>query len=157
MANCSEYLLDDLLAITAIPIANISSGDPSSPVNALTPTIAAFSPTMTGAIAVGSQTDADVPIIRGSGKAKDDEGDSVAGRLHTVTVSCEVDDRDGAVWAPLLMLERSQRHLMLTFRGGARAFVAASQDTYVCTVERNGAKTTLQFKIQCLMGIQRFV
>jgi len=152
--SCKEYQLDDLMAITAVPIANISASDPASPVNKLTPTLAAFTPTTTGAITIGMQAGADIPIMRDSGKAKDDESDSVAGRLHTVSVSCEVDDRDGAVWAPLLTLERSQRHLILTFRGGARAFVAASQDTYICTVERNGAKTSVAFKIQNLMGIQ---
>lgn len=157
MGSCKEYQLDDLMAITAIPLANISAGDTASPVNSLTPTVAAFSPPMTGAITIGSQPGASVPVMRGTGKAKDDENDSVAERLHTVTVQCEVDDRDGAVWAPLLTLERSQRHLILTFRGGARAFVAASQDTYVCTVERNGAKTSVAFKIQNLMGIQLMV
>ena len=155
--SCKEYQLDDLMAITAVPIANIPASDPASPVNKLTPTVAAFTPTMTGAITIGLQRGADIPIMRDSGKAKDDESDSVSGRLHTVSVQCEVDDRDGAVWAPLLTLERSQRHLVLTFRGGARAFVAASQDTYICTVERNGAKTSVAFRIQNLMGIQLMV
>ena len=155
--SCKEYQLDDLMAITAVPIANISASDTASPVNKLTPTVAAFTPAMNGAITIGMQAGADIPIMRDSGKAKDDESDSVAGRLHTVTVQCEVDDRDGAVWAPLLTLERSQRHLILTFRGGARAFVAASQDTYICTVERNGAKTSVAFRIQNLMGIQLMV
>lgn len=155
--SCKEYQLDDLMAITAVPIANISASDTASPVNKLTPTVAAFTPAMTGAITIGMQAGADIPIMRDTGKAKDDESDSVAGRLHTVTVQCEVDDRDGAVWAPLLTLERSQRHLILTFRGGARAFVAASQDTYICTVERNGAKTSVAFRIQNLMGIQLMV
>ena len=155
--SCKEYQLDDLMAITAVPVANISAASATSPVNALTPTVASFTPTMTGAIAIGMQPGADIPIMRDTGKAKDDESDSVSGRLHTVSVQCEVDDRDGAVWAPLLTLERSQRHLILTFRGGARAFVAASQDTYICTVERNGAKTSVAFRIQNLMGIQLMV
>lgn len=155
--SCKEYQLDDLMAITAVPVANISAASAMSPVNALTPTVASFTPTMTGAIAIGMQPGADIPIMRDTGKAKDDESDSVSGRLHTVSVSCEVDDRDGAVWAPLLTLERSPRHLLLTFRGGARAFVSASQYTYVCTVERNGAKTSVAFRIQNLMGIQLMV
>ena len=156
--NCKEIQLDDVLAITAVPVANISAGDVSSPVNSLTPTIADFTPSLTGAIAVGLQTPAAgvtlVPIKRNTGKAKDDTSDSVAGRLHTVTVTCEVDDTESPVWASLYVLERTARHLMLTFRGGARAFVAATEDTYMCTVERDGAKTSLTFKIQCLMGMQ---
>ena len=78
----------------------------------------------------------------------------MAGRLHTVTVQCEVDDRDGTVWADLLKLERTPAHLLLTFRGGIRAFVQGSIDTYHCEVERDGAKTSVQFKVQSLMGIQ---
>ena len=155
--SCREFLLDDIMAVTAVPVGNIGTADPSSPANAMTPAIAAFSPPMAGAIAIGAQAGADIPIMRGTGKAKDDEADSVAGRLHTVTATCEVDDRDGEVWADLLTLERSQRHLLLTFRGGARAFVSASVDTYTCTVERNGAKTSVQFRIRNLMGIQLLV
>ena len=170
MNNCSEYLLDDLMAITAIPVDDIPSGDISSPVNRLTPTIPeeAFSPTLTNAIVIGLQpatTDgALVPIMRKSGKAKDDEGDSVSGRLHTVTVQCEADDRETetdetgqTVYDHLLTLERTPCHLLLQFRGGARAFVSATEDTYLCNVERDGAKTSVAFKIQCLMGIQIIV
>ena len=159
--NCKEIQLDDVLAITALPLANISSSDVSSPVNSLTPTVTSFTPSYTGAITVGLQSPAQgvtlVPIKRNTGKAKDDSSDSVAGRLHTVTVSCEVDDTEAAVWASLYVLERTARHLLLTFRGGARAFVAATEDTYTCTVERDGAKTSLTFKIQCLMGMQLIV
>jgi hypothetical protein len=159
--NCKEIQLDDVLAITAVPIANISAGDVNSPVNSLTPTIADFTPSLTGAIAVGLQAPAVnvplIPIERNTGKAKDDSSDSVAGRLHTVTVSCEVDDTEASAWNNLLTLERSPRHLILTFRGGARAFVAATEDTYLCTCERDGAKTTLTFKIQCVMGMQLLV
>lgn len=163
MNSCKEYSLDDLMAVCAIPLANIPSGDPASAANRLTPTIqsSSFSPSLTGAITIGVLPALEggdlIPIRRGTGKAKDDSQDAVAGRLHTVTVSCEADDRDGAVWAPLLTLERSQRHLLLTFRGGARAFVAATEDSYLCTVERDGAKTTVQFRVQNLMGIQLIV
>ena len=54
----------------------------------------------------------------------------------------------------LLKLERTPAHLLLTFRGGIRAFVQGSIDTYHCEVERDGAKTSVQFKVQSLMGIQ---
>lgn len=159
--NCKEIQLDDVLAITALPLANISASDVSSVLNKLTPTVPSFTPSYTGAIAVGLQAPAVgvalIPIERNTGKAKDDSSDSVAGRLHTVTVSCEVDDTEASVWNDLLTLERSPRHLLLTFRGGARAFVAATEDTYLCTVERDGAKTTLTFKIQCVMGMQLLV
>ncbi len=159
--NCKEIQLDDVLGIVALPIANIPAGDISSPVNVLTPTVPDFTPSYTGAIAIGLQAPAQgvtlVPIERGTGKAKDDSGDSVAGRLHTVQVSCDVDDRDASAWSPLFTLERTPRHLILTFRGGQRAFIAATEDNYTCTVERDGAKTSVIFKIQCLMGMQLIV
>ena len=164
MTNCKEFMLDDLMAITAIPVANISTSDPASPANSVGPTIikSGFNPSFTGAIVVGLQPvtvgGALVPIRKHTGKAKDDEGDSVAGRLHTVTVNCEVDDRDGAVWAYLLALERTPSHLLLTFHDGVtQGFASATQDSYMCNVERYGAKTTVAFKIHNLMGIQLLV
>jgi hypothetical protein len=37
------------------------------------------------------------------------------------------------------------------------AFVAATRDSYLCEVERNGAKTSVSFRIYNLMGIQLIV
>jgi len=190
MNGCLEFLLDDLTAVTAIPVGNIPAASAGSVANCLAPTVpsAPFvpevpdlsgggsgsqepggggttvrpgtvpNPVYAGAITVGMRAPADgvtlVPIRRGTGRAKDDEGDGTAGRLHTVTVTVEADDRDAAAWAALLALERTPRHLLLTFRGGARAFVSATRDTYLCTVERDGSKTSVQFRVQDLMGIQ---
>lgn len=163
--NCKEFVLDDMMAITAIPIADVSASDPSSPVNILAPTISStgFSPALTHAIVIGLKTAGEtagtvIPIKRMTGKAKDDEGDSVAGRLHTVTVTCEVDERGGEIWTHQLTLERTAHHLLLTFRDGAtRGFVAASEDSYLCNIERDGGKTTVTFRIHCLMGIQMII
>ena len=157
MSNCKEFLLDDLMAITAIPVADFSLGTQSWQ---LRPTIATadFSPPIANAIVIGQQAIAVggslIPIRRHTGSAKDSESDSVAGRLHTVTVSCKVDDRDDTAWNHLLTMERTPCHLLLTFRGGQRAFVAATQDTYMCEVERNGSETSISFKVYNLMGIQ---
>ena len=156
MNNCKEFELDDLLAVTAIPVADYSLGTRGWQ---LRPTIPAdsFSPTLTNAIVISVPTATGgtvIPIIRSTGKAKDDTSDSVDGRQHTVTVSCEADDRDGATWDHLLTLERTPCHLLLTFRGGTKAFVSATRDTYLCEVGRDGAKTNVQFKVRNLMGIQ---
>ena len=170
MNNCKEFLLDDLTAITAIPVSDIPANSPSSPANSLTPTISAagFSATLTHAITIGQQPATTggtlIPIMRLTGKAKDDESDQTAGRLHKVTVNCQIDDRDMSadgngltVLDHLLTLERTPSHLLLTFRDQSRAFVQASKDTYLCTVDRDGAKTSVQFRIECLMGIQMLV
>jgi hypothetical protein len=161
MTNCKEYVLDDLMAVTAIPVSDFSPGFAAWQ---LTPTIpsAGFSPTLTRAIVIGQKPAVAggslIPIVKLTGKAKDDETDSVAGRLHKVAVTCQVDDRDGGVWADLLTLERRQSHLLLTFRDGTtRGFVQATGDTYICTVERDGAKTSVAFHIQNTMGIQLIV
>lgn len=160
MNNCKEYILDDVMAITAIPLADLYLGTSSWQ---LTPTIpiGQFSPTLSNAITIGlypvTTGGALVPIKHRTGKAKDDESDSVAGRLHTVTVQCEVDGRDDSVWDRLFKLERENNHLLLTFRDGTRAFVLATEDTYLCNVERDGAKTSVTFRIQNLMGIQLIV
>ena len=150
MTGCSEFILDDVLAVTAIPVTDMPADNPSSPVNSLEPTIRAngFRPVLTHAVTIGLRPATDggalIPVIRHTGKARDEESDSVAGRLHTVTVTCEIDSRDGTVWADLLMLERTPSHLVLTFRDGVtRAFVSASRDTYTCSTGRDGAKTTV--------------
>lgn len=180
MNSCKEFILDDLMAITAIPIANISAGDVASPANILTPSIVSdlFSPSLTGAIVIGLKPatagGALIPIRKHTGKTKDEESDSVAGRLHTVTVTCEADDRDTSkdaggknVFDYLLALERAPHHLLLSFRShrwsddaqdpGTQAFVAVDRDGYQCSVDRDGAKVSVQFRIQNLMGMQVIV
>lgn len=172
MNDCKEFLLDDLKAITAIPVSDVPAGDVSSPVNIFTPTFPSddFNPTLDNAVVIGRQaatTDGVlVPINRSSGTAKDNTQDSVAGRLHTVTVDCEVDERGGEIWAPIAAmdnvpcsqrLERTAHHLLLSFRDGTQGFVSASNDTYVCTVEREGEKVKVAFRIQNLTGIQLLV
>ena len=167
MPNCKEFVLDDLMAITAIPVTDFNpgfSGWQLQPVIA----VAAFSPTLTRAITIGQRPATTggilIPIMRLTGKAKDDESDQTAGRLHKVTVNCQIDDRDLSRDASgmtaldhLLSLERTPSHLLLTFRDKSRAFVQANKDTYLCTVDRDGAKTSVQFRIECLMGIQMLV
>lgn len=157
MNNCKEFDLDDVMAVVAIPVTDYNPGTAPWQLRPVIPATG-FSPTLTNAITIGIQAATTggslIPIRRKTGKAKDSTGDSVAGRLHTVNVNCEVDDRDGTVWADLLKLERTPAHLLLTFRGGIRAFVQGSIDTYHCEVERDGAKTQVSFKVQCLMGIQ---
>lgn len=164
MTNCKEFILDDVMAVTAIPLANIPASSITSPVNQLTPTLPKSSiatSMLAGSITIGLQPavlgGTLIPIMRKSGKAKDDENDSVAGRLHTVTVTCEADDRDPSVWNHLLTLERTPSHLLLTFRDNTRAFVAATQDTYLCTIERDGSKTSINLRVQNIMGIQLLV
>lgn len=164
MTNCKEFFLDDMMAVTAIPVGNIPMTSPSSPACQLTATIAAGTVTtamLANSITIGRQAEGQngtlIPIMRLTGKAKDDESDSVAGRLHKVTVTCQVDDRDATVFDSLLRLERTPAHLLLTFRDLSRAFVCGSRDTYLCQVDRDGAKTSVQLRIECLMGIQMMV
>ena len=159
MKTCSEILLDDLLTITAIPLGDVSIG---TAVWQITPTIPKdeFSPTLDNAVDIGrhqGEANTFVTMSRNSGKAKDDTGDSVAGRLHTVSVKCKVDDRDGSVRDTLLMLERTPHHLLLTFLGEQQAFVQATKDNYACTVERYGAETSVAFKVYNIMGVQLLV
>lgn len=155
--SCKEFNLDDLLAITAIPVTDYSLGTRDWQ---LKPTIlnTAFSPPLTNAIAIGIMPATAggklIPIMRASGKVKDTEDDSVAGRKHSVSVSFEADDRESVVWNYLFSLERTPCHLLLTFRGGTRGFVAATEDTYMCEVDRSGGKTSVSFKIENLMGVQ---
>lgn len=160
MTNCKEFVLDDAIAITAIPVTDFNIGTAQWQ---LTPTITktGFTPTLANAITIGMSPATTngtlIPIIRTTGKAKDDEGDSVAGRMHTVTATCQVDERDNTIWDNLLTLERTPSHLLLTFRDKTQAFVAATKDSYLFTVERDGAKTSVQFRIHNYMGIQMLV
>lgn len=158
--TCKEFPLADLSAITAIPLsAYTETGTMLSPVidkNGFSPTINAdtivigIRKAINNSGPVGSL----IPIVHGTGKAKDDEGDSVAGRKHPVNVTCEVDDRDSSVWTTLLTLERTPHHLILTGRTGDRFFVRSTEDTYHCETSRDGAKTQVQLRVECLMGLQ---
>jgi len=154
---CSEFILDDAIAITAIPVSDYSLGFSQWQ---LTPTIPRdeLDPPLNNAITIGIQPAAKgrpvIPILRRTGKAKDEENDSVADRIHFVNVTCEIDARDASVWNNLLALERTPSHLLLTSRDGTKAFVLATKDTYVCTTERDGGKTSVSFKIQNIMGVQ---
>ena len=158
--NCKEFYLDDVMAIVAVPVDDYDFWPYVSPLH---PTIASadLSLPMTNAIVIGQQAATDggdlIPIINMTGKAEDAEDDSVAGRKHTVTVKCEVDDRDSDTWPLLRTLEITPRHLLLTFRGKKQAFVAASKDTYKFSVSRSGAKTSVQFRIESLSGLQLIV
>ncbi len=169
MNNCKEFILDDLMAITAIPVTDYNPGTNAWQVK---PTIGNnyFSPTLTNAIVIGRQTPdlpdgaVLIPIKRDTGKVKDAESDSVAGRMHTVTVSCEVDQRDltpdnngETVLDYLLTLERTPCHLLLTYRDGIHAFVQATEDTYQCEAEREGSKISVTLRVQNLMGAQTIV
>ena len=161
--SCKEFALDDVMAITAIPLANIPANDIHSPANKLTATISKndFNPALTNAITIGLQPATPggilVPIRKLSGKAEDKESDSVAGRLHTVTVTCEIDDRDNSVWENLLTLERTYRHLIVTFRDMTKAFISATQDSYLFTTDRDGGTTSATFRIYNHMGIQPII
>ena len=160
MTNCKEFVLDDLMAITAIPVTDFNPGFANWQVKKIIPA-SQFSPTLTRSITIGQQPAATgavlIPIMRLTGKAKDDESDSVANRLHTVNVTCQVDDRDLSVWEHLLTLERTPSHLLLTFRDKTQGFAQATIDTYLCTAERDGAKVSVTFRIQNHMGIQLIV
>ena len=156
--TCKEFSLDDLMAIIAIPLDKYVSQGKSE----IEPTIDRddFSPVYDDdTITIGAVTPAGsrIPILTGTGKVKDTTSDSVAGRLHTVTVSCDIDQRDSDVWALLLKLERTPRHLILTSRDGTLFFVQSTQDTYLCSKDRDGEKTTVTFRVQCLMGLQEIV
>lgn len=169
MPTCKEFFLDDVMAITAIPVTeynpdSVPGGSPTGISSwLLSPVIptSQFSPTLTHSITIGQQSATPggslIPIMRLTGKAVDNEEDQTSGRLHKVTVNCQVDERDPSVWNNLLTLKRTPCHLLLTFRDQSRAFVQGSKDTYLCKVERDGAKTSVQFRIECLMGIQMIV
>ena len=157
MNKCSEFVLDDLLAVTAIPVNDLQPGTAAWQLQPVIPA-GSFSPTLTRAVTIGLAPATAggplIPITRSTGKAKDDTSDSVAGRLHTVKVTCQADDREATAWRLLRQLELTPSHLLLTFRGGQRAFAQATEDTYLCTVERDGAKTSVSLRVQNIMGIQ---
>ncbi len=159
MGYCEEFILKDLTAITAVPVGDVTMGA----TELLTPTLQASQLTISYAHAivigrVAATTNGDlIPIISDSGKAKDDVNDYTAGRRHKVTASCDVDDRDTATWNILRRLERDYFCLVLTFRDGARGFAYADEDTYSCTVERDGKDTSVKIQIENLSGIQRII
>lgn len=162
MNSCREFNLEDIMAITAIPVSKYTDNttilSPVIPESGFTPVIddtaVVIGRTYATGSATGNPVGALVPIISESGKVKDAESDKTSGRAHAVSVNCKVDDRESDAWEILRRLERTPSHLILLFRGETRAFVRATEDTYVCTVERDGKDTSVSFKIHGLMGIQ---
>jgi len=151
------------MAIVAVPVSKYTPSGTSMLAPAITD--AETLETLDGivdadAIVIGKSSQngsALIPIIRDTGKVKDSESLDTAGRLHTVNVECEVDNRDSEVWTLLHRLERMAAHLLLTSRDGSRFFVQGSEDTYLCTVNRDGEKTSVSLKVQCMMGVQMLV
>ena len=154
--SCKEFALDDLMAIVAVPVGKYTPSGATI-----------LSPTIDGeeldgivdadAIVIGKSSQngsALIPIIRDTGKVKDSESLNTGGRRHTVNVECEGDDRDSEAWTLLHRLERMAAHLLLTSRDGSRFFVQGSEDTFLCTVNRDGEKTGVGLKVQCMMGVQ---
>lgn len=160
MTNCKEFVLDDIMAITAIPIQDYALGTLEWQVTPTIP-VSQFYPNLANAITIGMRPATTggtlIPIIRLTGKVSDDTNDDTAGRLHTVTANCQVDERDFSVWEHLLALERTPSHLIVTFRDNTRAFVAATEDSYVFKTERDGAKVSVSFRIHNYMGAQVLV
>ena len=153
------------MAIVAVPVSKYTPGSATSELEQtkrvmLEPTVSAE--VLDGiidadAITIGTTSQngsALIPIIKQTGKVKDAESLDTAGRLHTVSVECEVDDRDSEAWTLLHRLERKAAHLILTSRDGSRFFVQGSGDTFLCTVNRDGEKTSVSLKVQCMMGVQ---
>lgn len=157
MVNCKELSLE-VMEIKTIPLDKYDTSGKIS----ISPTIAEtdFSPLYdddTITIGTDTTTGSLIPIMRQTGKAKDTPTDSVAGRIRTVTVSCDIDQRDDEIWDLLLQLEREPRHIILTTRDGSVYFCQAMIDTYTCTDERDAEKVTVTFKVQCLMGLQKII
>lgn len=157
--SCREFALDDVAAITAIPLTKYTETD-----TLLSPVINTFSPVFDASTIVigqvrqqvsGSGVGSLIPLISSSASVKDTETLGVAGRAHTSDVECEVDDRDADVWQTIQTIERAAHHLILLCKSGDRFFVRASEDTYTCTTSRDGKKTSLSFKIHSLMGLQK--
>lgn len=160
MNACSEFVLDSVVEITAIPLSAYNAS-----ATMLSPVIiaSAFNPTfnsdtvvvgLTKAVSSGNPVGSLIPIVHDTAKVKDSESDNVAGRLHSVSIECQVDDRESDRWQTLLLLERTPRHLILKLRDGSRVFVMATEDTYLCTMQRGDGKTSLSWRIQNLMGLQ---
>ena len=161
MNACSEYALDGVVEITAIPLSAFNATSVL-----LSPVIDGpdFSPSLGAstivvglrrAVAYGSPVGRLVPIIHDTAKVKDSESDNVAGRAHSISVECDVDDRESSTWETLRILERTPHHLILTLRDTSRVFVLGTEDAYLCTVERGNGKTELTIKLKNFMGMQR--
>jgi hypothetical protein len=163
MGSCKEFALDDLMAIAAVPVSKYTPSGTTMLAPAITDedTLEMLDGIVDAdAIVIGKSSkngSALIPIMRGTGKVKDSENLNTAGRLHTVSVECEVDDRESEAWTLLHRLERMAAHLILTSRDGSRFFVQGSDDTYLCTVNRDGEKTGISLKVQCMMGAQMII
>ena len=152
MANCREFALDDLAAIVAIPVWKQCGTGMS--VESLAGLVQDEDSIVVGSfVRAGSL----IPILHATGKVSDTVSDTVAGRLHTVTVKCDVDIRNPEVVPFLRRLQQTPSHLILTSHNGDRFGVYATEYTYLCETEQDDEKTPLSIRIQSVMGLQRII
>lgn len=153
---CKEYSYSHISAVTAIPAAECVV----SPMAALSPVIEEDQLTiasLASAIVIGRSADggAVIPFVRDSIKIGDSEQVAVAGRSHSVELSCEADAREADVMSHVANLERGIYCLLIQLGDGSRAFVAADRDTYQCTSGKStDNNVTISIKIHNLHGIQ---
>ena len=95
-----------------------------------------------------------IHIIKDSIKVDDKEDDQIAGRCHNVTIKAELDERSEDVWMLVRRLEANPYCFMLLFKSGTQLFVSATEDAYLCTIDRDEDKSQLVFKVQNLAGVQ---
>lgn len=160
MNNCTETLLKGIVAIIAVPEKELSLTTTAQ----LSPTIKTGDGTQltfsrTNAIGIGRGKDIAMltRIIPSTdyAEAKDNEGDSVAGRAHNITVQMDINDDNTGVLPWLLKLEREAHSLILCLANGRYYVVTSTEDSYQFNVNRETNKVGIEFRIHNLMGCQR--
>ena len=153
---CKEYTYSHIASVTAVPSAECAL----SPAAIFSPVIEDEQLTIASldnTIVIGRSADGDavIPFVRDSVKVSDAESDAVAGRSHTVELSCEVDARNVTVITHIARLERGPYCLLLQLGDGSRAFVAADRDSYLCTSGKStDNNVSISIKIHNRQGIQ---
>ena len=152
---CTEIPLNELLAIDAVPVADmtvqaqyvLADTLPESGVTVVKQNLIR--------IAAGAAGAKMIPLNPSErGKLKDDERDALPGRSHTITVDADINDLAATTRAAMRILERHPHSLLLSFRDGREAIVVTNPDSYVCTTTRDGSRTTINIRIQNVVGVQ---
>lgn len=145
----------EVLAVDAIPVSSLVI--PASSLLADPISLSAISFDARSVIRIAHEEDAanTVVMIAGMrGSIKDDESDSVAGRIHTVTLTADVNESSASTRSSLRRLESRAHALLLYFRDGRMGLVQCDRDSYLTTVARGETHSSIQMRIQDLLGIQ---
>lgn len=152
---CTEIPLYDVQSIDAVPVADVWISAAAYLATELRNSDFVIDPTRLVRIAAQDAGAGIVPLLLTTrGGIRDEESDGVAGRVHTVTLTADVNEKAASSRAALRRLELRPHTLLIRFIDGRSALVVATKDSYLVTTSRDGSKAAITLRIHTAEGLR---